>query len=155
MRTAKAGEETGMQLALYEVFEGDSPRETGRAATAGQANTSAKASRAAGAKRQQAAPAAARRHAVPGRTLCAACREREARYGFRDRRDDDPTVDRPKTLCFDCFRMEMDRRRAVAEQLARGWNATQGELPLAGKLEEADRRRRRAQIAARRALGVR
>ena len=48
--------------------------------------------------------------------LCAACRAREARYGFRDREDDDPTVDRPNTLCFDCFRMEMDRRRAVAEQ---------------------------------------
>ena len=87
--------------------------------------------------------------------LCAACREREARYGFRDRQDDDPTVDRPKTLCFDCFRMEMDRRRAAAEQVARGWNATQAELPLAGKLEETGRRRRRAQIAARYALGLR
>lgn len=87
--------------------------------------------------------------------LCAACREREARYGFRDREGDDPTVERPKTLCFDCFRMEMDRRRAAAEQLARGWNATQSELPLAGKLEEAGRRRRRAQIAARYALGLR
>ena len=87
--------------------------------------------------------------------LCAACREREARYGFRDRQDDDPTVERPKTLCFDCFRMEMDRRRTAAEQLARGWNATQPELPLAGKLEEAGRRRRRAQIAARYALGLR
>jgi hypothetical protein len=87
--------------------------------------------------------------------LCAACREREARYGFRDRHDEDPTVERPKTLCFDCFRMELDRRRGAAEQLARGWNATQAELPLAGKLEEAGRRRRRAQIAARRALGLR
>jgi hypothetical protein len=87
--------------------------------------------------------------------LCAACREREARYGFRDREDDDPTVDRPKTLCFDCFRMEMDRRRAAAEQLARGWNATQADLPLAGRLEETGRRRRRAQIAARHALGLR
>jgi hypothetical protein len=86
--------------------------------------------------------------------LCAACREREARYGFRDREGDDPTVDRPKTLCFDCFRMEMDRRRAAAEQLARGWNAKQAALPLAGKLEETGRRRRRAQIAARHALGL-
>ena len=84
--------------------------------------------------------------------MCAACREREARYGFRDRDDDDPTVDRPNTLCFDCFRMEMDRRRAVAEQLARGWNATQADLPLAGTLEAVNRRRRRAQIAARHAL---
>jgi hypothetical protein len=87
--------------------------------------------------------------------LCAACREREARYGFRDREDDDPGVDRPKTLCFDCFRMELDRRRAAAEQLARGWDATQAELPLAGKLDETGRRRRRAQIAARHALGLR
>jgi hypothetical protein len=95
----------------------------------------------------------ARRDAVEPR-LCAACREREARYGFRDRTDDDPTVDRPRTLCFDCFRMEMDRRRAVAEMLARGWNATQAGLPLSGKIEETHRRRRRAQIAARHALGL-
>ena len=87
--------------------------------------------------------------------LCAACREREARYGFRDREDDDPGVDRPKTLCFDCFRMEMDRRRAVAAQIARGWNATQPGLPLAGTLDALSRRRHRAQIAARRALGLR
>src|SRR6185503_9486616 len=90
-----------------------------------------------------------------GRTLCAACRAREARYGFRDEHDDDPAVERPRTLCFDCFRMEMDRRRVVAAQLARGWNATQTELPLATKLETLARRRGRAQIASRRALGVR
>jgi hypothetical protein len=87
--------------------------------------------------------------------ICAACREREARYGFRDDRDDDPTVERPRTLCFDCFRMEMDRRRIVAAQLARGWNATQTDLPLAGRLDALTRRRRRAQIAARRALNLR
>ena len=87
--------------------------------------------------------------------LCAACQAHEARYGFRDRADDDPTVERPRTLCFDCFRMELDRRRAAAEQLARGWNATQSDLPLAGKLEELERRRRRAQIAARHALALR
>ena len=86
--------------------------------------------------------------------MCAACRAREARYGFRDREDDDPTVERPNTLCFDCFRMEMDRRRAVAEQIARGWNAKQAELPLAGTLDTLTRRRRRAQIAARHALGA-
>ena len=87
--------------------------------------------------------------------MCAACRAREARYGFRDANDEDPTVERPNTLCFDCFRMEMDRRRAAAEQLARGWNATQAELPLAGQLEALTRRRRRAQIAARHALALR
>jgi hypothetical protein len=87
--------------------------------------------------------------------LCAACRAREARYGFRDVHDDDPTVERPRTLCFDCFRMEMDRRRVVAAQLARGWNATQTVLPLADRLDTFARRRGRAQIAARRALNLR
>ena len=87
--------------------------------------------------------------------LCAACQAREARYGFRDEDADDPLVDRPSTLCFECFRMDIDHRQAVARQLAHGWNATQARLPLAGTLEQLDRRRRRAQIAARRALGVR
>ena len=41
--------------------------------------------------------------------LCAACREKEARYGFRD--DRNPAVDRPRTLCFECFRVEITRRR--------------------------------------------
>jgi len=86
---------------------------------------------------------------------CAACRAREARYGFRDEHDDDPAVERPRTLCFDCFRMEMDKRRIDAAQLARGWNATQAELPLASRLETLARRRGRAQIAARRALELR
>jgi hypothetical protein len=86
--------------------------------------------------------------------LCAACSAREARYGFRDEHDE-AAVERPRTLCFDCFRMEMDRRRIVAAQLARGWNATQTELPLATRLETLARRRGRAQIAARRALDLR
>ena len=98
---------------------------------------------------------AARRNEAPEPRLCAACQAREARYGFRDAEHDDPNVERPKTLCFDCFRMEMDRRRAAAEQLARGWNGTQAELPLAGTLEALGRRRRRAQIAARHALELR
>jgi hypothetical protein len=96
-------------------------------------------------------PAGAR--AADGTRMCAACRAHEARYGFRDRHDD-PLVGRPNTLCFDCFRMEIDRRQAAAAQLARGWNATQAALPLAGKLEALGRRRRRAQIAARHALDV-
>jgi len=87
--------------------------------------------------------------------MCAACQAREARYGFRSGKEDDAGVDRPKTLCFDCFRMEIDRRRAVAAQLAHGWNATQADLPLSGTLEALSRRRRRAQIAARHALGLR
>ena len=115
-----------MQLALYETSE---RRRAGRAGEAGRA-------------------------AHPTR-LCAACRAREARYGFRDDHDDDPTVERARTLCFECFRIEMDRRRIVAAQLARGWNATQSELPLTARLETLARRRGRAQIAARRALGLR
>jgi hypothetical protein len=87
--------------------------------------------------------------------MCAACQEREARYGFRDGDDGAPDIDRPRTMCFDCFRMEMDRRRAVAAQLARGWNATQAELPLSGRLESLRKRRCRAQIAARHALELR
>ena len=88
--------------------------------------------------------AAARRGATP---LCAGCREKEARYGFRDE-GDDPVAERPRTLCFECFRVEISRRQAVAARLARGWNAQQVRLPLEETLRSLDRRRRRAQIAA-------
>jgi hypothetical protein len=124
-----------MQLALYE------------AGTAGEAGEVGRAGEPA---RRRARP----RSPYPPR-LCAACSAREARYGFRDEHDDDPAIERPRTLCFDCFRMEMDRRRILAAQLARGWNATQTELPLAATLETLARRRGRAQIAARRALNLR
>ena len=85
--------------------------------------------------------------------LCAGCRAREARYGFRD--DGDPQTDRPRALCFECFRAEIGRRQAVAARLARGWNATQVTLPLEKTLESLNRRRRRALIAARHALELR
>src|SRR5688572_6320199 len=97
-------------------------------------------------------PKSTLREAAPGQPLCAGCRAREARYGFRDEHDGDPTVERPRTLCFDCFRAEIGRRQAVAARLARGWNATQVTLPLEQTLESLRRRRRRAQIAARHAL---
>jgi hypothetical protein len=100
-------------------------------------------------------PSAPRVRTKRGVRLCAACREREARYGFRDDDADDPLSGRPHALCFQCFRMEISRRQAVAAQLARGWNATQASLPLAGTLDRLNRRRRRAQIAARRALDLR
>jgi hypothetical protein len=87
----------------------------------------------------------------PRKPLCAGCREREARYGFQD--PDDPMLARPRTLCFECFRLEIDRRQAEAEK-ARGWNPVQAELPLEDKLKDLARRRGRAQIAARHALGV-
>jgi hypothetical protein len=50
--------------------------------------------------------------------------------------------------------MEIVRRQAHAEELARARNATQLELPISERLSEIRRRRRRAQIAARRALGL-
>jgi hypothetical protein len=50
--------------------------------------------------------------------------------------------------------MEIDRRQRVAAQLARGWNAEQVGLPLTETLKALDGRRRRAQIAARHALGA-
>jgi hypothetical protein len=84
--------------------------------------------------------------------LCAGCRAKEARYGFRTEGAEAGIADRPRTLCFDCFRIEIDRRRRVAEQLARGWNAAQVGLPLEDTLNELSLRRRRAQIAARHAL---
>jgi len=84
--------------------------------------------------------------------LCAGCRAKEARYGFRAEGAEAGSADRPRTLCFDCFRIEIDRRRRAAEQLARGWNAAQVGLPLEDTLNELSLRRRRAQIAARHAL---
>lgn len=87
--------------------------------------------------------------------LCAACRAKEARYGFRDSEEGNPLVDRPRTLCFECFRVEITRRQAVAARLAMGWDATQVGLPLSETLDRLDRRRRRAQIAARHALELR
>ena len=82
--------------------------------------------------------------------LCAACRAKEARYGFHDEELLEPS----RTLCFECFRLEIARRQERAEELARAWNATQLELPISETLDEIDRRRRRAQIAARHALGI-
>src|SRR5688500_12598693 len=86
--------------------------------------------------------------------LCAGCRAKEARYGCRAEGVEPEAGERPRTLCFDCFRIEIDRRRRAAEQLARGWNAAQVGLPLEDTLNELSRRRRRAQIAARHALDV-
>ena len=81
-----------------------------------------------------------------GTVLCQSCHGREARYGFRSGHDD-PQVERPRTLCFECFRLEMGRRHEAA-------HAVQPELPLAERLDAIHTRRRRAQMAARRALGL-
>jgi len=91
-------------------------------------------------------PASARRPAAAQPPMCASCRAREARYGFRSDRDD-PLVDRPRTLCFECFRLEIGRRQDAAR-------AVQARLPLDQTLDTLTRRRRRAQIAARKALGL-
>jgi hypothetical protein len=85
----------------------------------------------------------------PVMQLCAGCRAKEARYGFGE---GEAPVERPRTLCFECFRMEIDYRQRLTVQLARGWNAEQRRLPLAERLEELTTRRRRAQIAARKAV---
>lgn len=85
--------------------------------------------------------------------LCGACRAREARYGFSDEGIADPLESRPRALCFECFRMELDRRQEVRARLARGCGQQVG-LPLDERLKELTRRRRRAQIAARHALGL-
>jgi len=90
--------------------------------------------------------AAVRRPDGPQAPLCAACRAREARYGFQPD-PDDPQVERSRTLCFACFRLEMSRRQEAAR-------AVQPRLPIDRTLEALTRRRRRAQIAARKALGL-
>ena len=79
--------------------------------------------------------------------LCAGCQAREARYGFRPDTDD-PLVERSRTLCFECFRAEIGRRQAATP-------AIQVRLPLEQTLVSLRLRRRRAQIAARRALELR
>ena len=50
--------------------------------------------------------------------------------------------------------MEIVQRQARAEQLARARNATRLALPISERLNQIDLRRRRALIAARRALGI-
>ena len=42
------------------------------------------------------------------RVLCAACRERKARFRYRG----EVRADRDHTLCFECYRRELDRLRA-------------------------------------------
>jgi hypothetical protein len=42
------------------------------------------------------------------RTLCAACRERKARFRYRG----EVRADRDHTLCFECYRAEINRARA-------------------------------------------
>ena len=106
-------------------------------------------------------PRPERRRAPQKPVLCAGCQAREARYGFRPGTDD-PLMERPRTLCFECFRAEIETRQEAAQVI-------QVRLPLAPHragvrdggpaleqtLESLSRRRRRAQITARSALGLR
>ncbi|MEN3339933.1 MAG: hypothetical protein V7647_3609 [Acidobacteriota bacterium] len=46
--------------------------------------------------------------------LCIECREQQARFKFRGR----VRADRDHTLCFRCFRAEVDRQRAARQALA-------------------------------------
>jgi hypothetical protein len=85
----------------------------------------------------------------PVMVLCRACLAKEARYGFRD----PDLVERPGTLCFECFRLELERRQRPGSPRTRRPFDTGDRRSLAQTLEELSRRRRRAQIAARRALG--
>ena len=86
----------------------------------------------------------------PVAPVCAGCRAKEARYGLRD----EERPDRPRTLCFECFRMAVARRQESAARLARNRDAARIEPPLSDRLHQIDVRRRRAQIAARRALAI-
>jgi hypothetical protein len=84
-------------------------------------------------------PAAAVAH-----TLCATCHEREARYGFAT----PDHAERPRTLCFECFRLALERRQQPATRRDEALDET----ALANTLEALAVRRHRAQIAARRAM---
>ena len=86
----------------------------------------------------------------PVTARCAACRAHEARYGFRDEDNLDP----PSTLCFECFRIELERRQPVAPRVVSDANPAPHRSSLDDTLARLDLRRRRAQIAARRALGI-
>jgi hypothetical protein len=49
-----------------------------------------------------------RRQSKLVKTLCAACRERKARFRYRG----EVRADRDHTLCFECYRGELNRARA-------------------------------------------
>lgn len=99
------------------------------------------------------APASSPRpRALRPERLCKSCRASEARYGFRQVEGTGPD-ERPRALCFQCFREELDRRQAVAARISKG-QYEQGQLPLDETLRTLSRRRHRAQIAARHALGL-
>jgi len=65
------------------------------------------------------------------RHLCAACRERRARYRYRG----DVRADRQHVLCFQCFRAAREQLRAwqIREGLPGGWLDLPGPEALRGR----------------------
>ena len=51
---------------------------------------------------------AAARESRKALQMCRSCRERKARFQFRD----EVRADRDHVLCFECYRSEVDRQRA-------------------------------------------
>jgi hypothetical protein len=64
------------------------------------------------------------RRSKRGRILCAACEERKARFRYRG----EVRADRDHTLCFECFRGEINRLRA--RRLAEVARPPQARLPF-------------------------
>ncbi len=54
-------------------------------------------------------PAAARRLCQPPRHVCLGCRQHPARFRYRG----EVRADRDHTLCFRCYRAEVNRQRAI------------------------------------------
>ena len=63
-----------------------------------------------------------RRRSKRVRVLCAACQERKAKFKYRK----EVRADRDHTLCFECYRREVNRTRA--RRLAEG--ATRAPMPF-------------------------
>ena len=81
------------------------------------------------------------------RHLCTVCRERHARFAYHGI----VKADRTHTLCFQCYRSELNRQRARRALIVPPVTETQ--LPFEDRMRLLATRRRRAQIAAR-ALAV-
>ena len=73
-----------------------------------------------------------RRRSKRERVLCAACQERKARFRYRRK----VRADRDHTLCFECYRSEVDRTRAL--RLVEAPARVQMPLPL-GSWRGSDR----------------
>ena len=69
--------------------------------------------------------------------LCAGCRAKEARYGFRaEGTETDPATTVRARSASTASGSKSTGRRRLAQHLARGWNAAQAGLPLEDTLNE-------------------